>query len=224
MAKQYQVLFGGTFDPFHCGHLAIAQHVAATLNLEKITLLPANIPPHKTAAKVNSHHRLAMLNALAKTHQLFNVDDRELLREKPSYTVETLQKLKAEQPERNINFIIGMDSLLSFTKWVQWQEILANANLLVCTRPNYNLAQQSKELDAQLSQYISRQITELNHFDLSSPNQVLLLPAINIDISSTEIREFLANKHKSSDPHCKIKRQLPAEILQYLEQHQLYRN
>lgn len=210
--KQFQVIFGGTFDPFHTGHLTVAKHVANHLAVKEITLLPANIPPHKSAAKVTKAHRLAMLTALTNQEPLLKIDDRELNRDKPSYTIDTLRELKAASPQTAINFVIGMDSLLSFTTWYQWQDIINLANLIVCTRPNYQLDETYEGLDKQLHQFI----TEHACFDLTAKHQITILPAIAADISSSQIRHELKNNLASTNSL------LPDVINQYIGKHNLY--
>ncbi|REL30138.1 nicotinate-nucleotide adenylyltransferase [Thalassotalea euphylliae] len=219
-----QLIFGGTFDPFHLGHLNLCKHIAGDLNVNKITLLPANIPPHKAAAKVCSQHRLAMLQALAQQVPLFRVDGRELNRDKPSYTVDTLEEIKLEKPSLSLSLLIGMDSLLSFTQWHQWQEILARVNLIVCTRPNYTL--NIKQLHAELQQ----RLTDKASLNLADVGQIYLAPSANVDLSSTDIRYQLSQVNTydsssvttSSQVPSQAFNQLPKVIAEYIKQHQLY--
>lgn len=213
--KVSQLIFGGTFDPFHLGHLSICQHIANELALKQITLLPANIPPHKSAASVSAKHRLAMLQALAKQEALFTIDGRELTRNKPSYTADTLAEMYAEQPHLAISLLIGMDSLLSFTRWHQWQAIIAQVNLVVCTRPNYQLA--LSQLDIELRQ----RLTSKASFDLTKVGQIYLAPAINMDIASSQLRPQLSLP-ASSPLHAQARAQLPNAIRQYIDSHSLY--
>ncbi|REL26185.1 nicotinate-nucleotide adenylyltransferase [Thalassotalea euphylliae] len=223
-----QLIFGGTFDPFHLGHLTLCKHIASDLGVTQITLLPANIPPHKAAAQVSSEHRLAMLRALVNNETLFSLDDRELHRDKPSYTVDTLQEMYAQSPNQAISLIIGMDSLLSFTRWHRWQEIISQVNLIVCTRPHYVLDKQ--QLVAELQQ----RITVKSALNLHSVGQIYLAPPHNTDVSSTSIRALLSGAdqashalsdgmHGNTSPN-KAYALLPEKIADYIAQHQLYRS
>ncbi len=215
-ALDIKVLFGGTFDPFHKGHLAICQHVARTLGqIKKITLLPAHIPPHKAMATATSEQRIAMLEALKLGYPLFEIDDRELHRDKPSYTFDTLEEMKAEAPMQALNFIIGMDSLLSLTKWHRWEELLTLCNLIVCTRPNYDNGDKNQHVASEVSKYL----TPLDIFQLNANGQIVILPPVNLDISSSEIRKQL-----SSGVAVGILSQfLPEQIITYLSHSTLYR-
>ncbi|REL34955.1 nicotinate-nucleotide adenylyltransferase [Thalassotalea euphylliae] len=219
-----QLIFGGTFDPFHLGHLNLCKHVAGDLDVNTITLLPANIPPHKAAAKVSSQHRLAMLQALAQQEPLFRVDGRELNRDKPSYTVDTLKEIKLETPALSLSLLIGMDSLLSFTQWHQWQEIIARVNLIVCTRPNYTL--DIKQLHTELQ----KRLTDKASLNLADVGQIYLAPSANVDLSSTDIRYQLSQVNTydsssvttSSQVPSQAFNQLPKVIAEYIKQRQLY--
>ena len=226
--SESELIFGGTFDPFHLGHLNLCKHIADDLAVNKITLLPANIPPHKAAAKVSSQHRLAMLQALAQQEPLFRVDGRELNRDKPSYTLDTLKEIKLENPTLSLSLLIGMDSLLSFTQWHQWQEILARVNLIVCTRPNYTL--DIKQLHTELQQ----RLTGKASLSLANVGQIYLAPPADVDLSSTDIRHQLGQantcdsssvslpKQAPSQALNQVFKELPKVIAEYIKQHQLY--
>ena len=215
-AQDIKVLFGGTFDPFHNGHLAICQHVAQILGqIKKITLLPAHIPPHKAMATATSEQRIAMLEALKLGYALFEIDDRELYRDKPSYTFDTLAEMKAEAPLQALNFIIGMDSLLTLTKWHRWDELLTLCNLIVCTRPHYDNGNKNQHVAPDVKKYL----TPLDTFQLSASKQIVILPPVNLDISSSEIRQQLSSGVAVDTlSHC-----LPEQIITYLSRTTLYR-
>ena len=142
-------IFGGTFDPIHLGHTQSAQIVAQYLNLSKVLFIPAHIPPHKNCVnnspKVSAEQRSTMVELACKENKIFTCDKRELRRQQYSYTVDTLLELKKELPEQRLYFIIGMDSLLSFTQWHRYQDILKLCHLVVNTRPNYDLNQLNNE-------------------------------------------------------------------------------
>ncbi|MFD2166051.1 nicotinate-nucleotide adenylyltransferase [Thalassotalea euphylliae] len=215
LKQHIKVIFGGTFDPFHLGHLRIAQHIIDWLSLDKITLLPANIPPHKAAAKVSAQDRLAMLTELACEYPAFNIDARELARDKPSYTVDTLQELEIDEPDTQLSLLIGMDSLLNFEKWVQWQDIINRVNLLVCTRPGYD----SNNIKAALNTKLRNRLVTLDEADFHAAGQIVLAPPIQQDISSTQLRALLS----SSESHSTAKSMLPNTVWSYICTNSLYR-
>lgn len=130
-----QALFGGTFDPIHYGHLQTVEALARQVGLRQVTLLPNNVPPHRPQPEASAAQRVAMVELAIADRPLFNLDTRELARQTPSWTVETLEQLRAERgAAQPLAFIIGQDSLLSLHKWHRWESLLDLCHLLVCQR------------------------------------------------------------------------------------------
>ncbi|MEM7249550.1 MAG: nicotinate-nucleotide adenylyltransferase [Acidobacteriota bacterium] len=127
-------LFGGTFDPVHEGHLALAAACAEQLSLDEVRFLPARIPPHKGAATVSGEHRLAMLELATADRSDFRPDPRELSREGTSYTIDTLIELGEELPDAELFFLCGADSLRDLPTWRRWEELLQRAVFVVVGR------------------------------------------------------------------------------------------
>ena len=186
-------LLGGTFDPIHNGHLIPAKHVAQWLGLEQIRLMPAHIPPHKSLVTASAAQRVDMVKLASESEPLFMCDERELNRSEHSYTVDTLNEIKNEQPNSVLFFIIGMDSLLTFTQWKNWQEILTLCHLVVNCRPNYPLENLNDETQSLIKNYgVITQSQSLDINDLkfiSNPKkncagQIYFAPEIAFDISS----------------------------------------
>ena len=130
-------ILGGTFDPIHYGHLTPAREAMQALGLEHIRLMPNHIPPHRPQPVASSEQRLAMVTLAASEFGGFQVDDRELRRQSPSFTFDTLRQLRHELPDTPICFLIGMDSLLSLPTWHRWQELTDYAHLVVSVRPGW---------------------------------------------------------------------------------------
>jgi len=127
--------YGGSFDPVHCGHLAVARAVRDGLDAE-VALMPAADPPHKGATHVGAGLRARMLELAIAGESGMRVDRRELDRAGPSYTVDTLRLVRAEQgPHRPIAWVVGGDSLLQLDRWHRWQEIFAHGHVLAVARP-----------------------------------------------------------------------------------------
>jgi nicotinate-nucleotide adenylyltransferase len=128
-------LFGGSFDPPHLAHRALAQAALVQLALEELVWLPARQSPHKAGPTgASGADRVAMLQALVDGEPRFSIDPRELVRPGPSYTVETLRELHAEQPGTRWWLVIGQDQYAKFDTWHAWREILALAGLAVAAR------------------------------------------------------------------------------------------
>jgi nicotinate-nucleotide adenylyltransferase len=130
-------IFGGTFDPIHYGHLRTAFELLQALRLSEVRFMPAGSPPHREAPFAPADLRLRMVQAAAEGQHGFIVDDREIRREGPSYSVYTLAALRSEFPDRSLCLIVGMDAFLGLPKWYQWREILELAHVVVAHRPGW---------------------------------------------------------------------------------------
>ncbi|MDC1255984.1 nicotinate-nucleotide adenylyltransferase [bacterium] len=206
-------ILGGTFDPIHIGHINPAKQVAKWLNLDKLTLLPVHIPPHKSSTNANALQRKHMVNLVCQNDALFELDARELSRQTPSFTVETLQEIKRDNPSSQIFFIIGMDSLLSFTSWHQWQEILTLCHLVVNTRPAYDLDSTNAETDNLLKKHRATDLKEINECE---SGRIFIHGNQHWNVSSTELRAQLKNSKNTNNL-------IPALVMKYIQQEQLYR-
>jgi len=210
-------ILGGTFDPIHLGHTQSAEAVANELGLQEILLIPAHIPPHKVSPELVPHasaeQRAAMVEIACQKSNIFSCDLRELKRSGHSYTIDTLKELKQQYPEQSLYFIIGMDSLLNFTTWHQYQEILSLCHLVVNTRPNYSVDVLNDETKTLLSNCQTTDIRELTLFD---SGKIFFSNKCFFDISSTHIRQHLAHK-KGYNQHL-----LPS-ISEFIHKNKLYR-
>ena len=130
-------IFGGTFDPIHYAHLRTAFELQQALRLKEIRFLPAGNPPHRDQPIADAKLRLEMVQLAVAGQPGFLVDDREVRKAGPSYSVETLAELRHEYPDRSLCLIVGMDAFLSLPKWHQWQELLQLAHLVVAHRPGW---------------------------------------------------------------------------------------
>ncbi|HRQ65863.1 MAG TPA: nicotinate-nucleotide adenylyltransferase, partial [Xanthomonadaceae bacterium] len=129
------LLFGGTFDPVHRGHVAVAGEVARAIG-EPVHLMPVAVPPHRETPGADATERLHMLRLAVEGHPDLRVDDRELRRDGPSWTVETLRQIRHEIGERQpVVILVGADAFAKFDTWRDWREILDLAHVLVLTRP-----------------------------------------------------------------------------------------
>ena len=134
-ADALRVFYGGTFDPVHAGHLAMADAAAAALGVP-VALMPAADPPHRALPGADAGHRAAMLDLAAQGRPLLRVDRRELQRTGRSYTIRTLHELRAEYgADAPLAFVIGADSLRALHTWKDWRALLDGAHLVVAERP-----------------------------------------------------------------------------------------
>ena len=134
-------VFGGSFDPVHCGHLIVAQDVLAALSLESVLLVPACVPPHKTGIVLSPpEHRLAMTRLVAKDDPRFESSGIEIERGGVSYTVDTMRQL-GEHPGQGTElfFIVGSDNLADFPSWKEPRELLDLCTIVTIARPGFRV-------------------------------------------------------------------------------------
>ncbi len=129
-------IFGGTFDPVHYGHLLLAETCRQELNLDQVRFVPANTPPHKQGHQIaDGHARADMLNLAVSGYPEFVVDRRELRRQGPSFTVDTLAEFRAEFPDADLYLLLGADSLRDLLTWREPERFAQFATLVACNRP-----------------------------------------------------------------------------------------
>ncbi|PNS09520.1 nicotinate-nucleotide adenylyltransferase [Solilutibacter silvestris] len=134
-----RILYGGTFDPIHNGHLAVALHARDALRAE-VSLLPAGDPPHKDATLADAGDRARMCELTVVGIDGMDVDERELRRDAPSWTIDTLRELRAEIGDRApLALLVGADSFLGLPTWKDWRELPRFAHFVIAERPGFDL-------------------------------------------------------------------------------------
>lgn len=135
-----RVIYGGTFDPVHQGHVAVAEAAARELAPCALHLVPAADPPHRARPGATAEQRVAMLRLAFATHPEFLIDERELRRSGPSYMVDTLREFRAEFGDRTpLALLLGADAFLGLPSWHRWTEILELCHLVLVPRPGTSL-------------------------------------------------------------------------------------
>lgn len=213
-SNELMALLGGTFDPIHFGHLRPVEQLAGEISLEKVILLPNNIPRHRPQPVASSAQRLKMLQLAVDGNPLFSIDDRELQRNAPSYTINTLKTLRKERGKRSVlMFIIGQDSLLTLDKWHRWTSLLDFCHLVVMARPGYD----HQLYTADLQHWYDVHKTD-DAKQLRQRPQGLIYQANTplLDISATEIRQRCQQGLDCSDL-------LPYSVECYIASQGLYR-
>jgi nicotinate-nucleotide adenylyltransferase len=182
-------IFGGTFDPIHYGHLRTAFELMESLRLPEVRFLPAGTPPHRERPVAEARVRLEMVRAAIGGQPGFVVDDRELHREGPSYSVDTLLDLRAEYAHRSICLVVGMDAFLDLPKWYHWREILQLAHVLVAHRPGWRVPDMGP-LNELLADRGTGRVGDLHE---SRAGRIYIHAVTQLEISSTAIRELVSN-------------------------------
>lgn len=212
--KPLQALFGGTFDPVHYGHLKPVETLANLIGLSRVIVMPNNVPPHRPQPEATSDQRKTMLELAIADKPLFILDERELQRNTPSWTAQTLKMWREEQgPDVPLAFIIGQDSLLTFPTWHDYDTILDNTHLIVCRRPGYPLEMAQEQHQRWLEAHLTHSADDLHTL---AAGKIYLAETPWFNISATIIRERLENGEPCDDL-------MPEAVLAYINQHQLYR-
>ena len=197
-------VFGGTFDPVHFGHLRTALELLEYAGLEEMRFMPAGTPPHRPAPHADSAMRLALVRAAIESEPRFCVDDRELRRAGPSWTVDTLRALRAEFPGRPLCLVAGMDAFLGLETWHRWREILELAHLLVAHRPGWD-APATGALGELLRARGVRSGAELR---AAPAGRIGVCAVTQLEISSSAIRELARAgrepRYLVPDPVCRL--------------------
>jgi nicotinate-nucleotide adenylyltransferase len=208
-------VLGGSFDPVHHGHIALADLFTQLLQADALRVIPAR-PWQKSALEATDAQRIAMLQlAFAQSSAPVIIDTQELDRDGATYTVDTLRALRAELgPDASIVFLIGADQLQRLDTWRDWRALFELANLGVAARPGFSLA------DAALPPAVVQELA----LRRASPAQlratpcglVNVAPTLCVDVSATEIRSALRQGGEANSL-------LPPVVLDYIQQHHLYK-
>ncbi|MCB1916691.1 MAG: nicotinate-nucleotide adenylyltransferase [Rhodocyclaceae bacterium] len=213
-------LLGGTFDPIHNGHLRLAEEAAEGLGLAGVRLIPAGQPPHRDAPATSPHHRLAMAVLAAAANPLLDVDPAEVASPRPSYTIDTLERLRRELgAEQPLVLILGADAFAGLTSWHRWRELFAFAHVAIANRPGHAPHERRwpAALDPALDEACTPRLTRDAAALAAAPaGCVMPFEMTPLAISATRIRALLAGAHSA-------RYLLPDEVLDYIGKHSLYR-
>ncbi len=233
--------YGGSFDPLHTGHLTIAEKLTEIFGLDEFVFVPAFHAPHKKHKRATSPlHRFAMLCLATNDSAKIKVSRLEIESPERPYTIETLTKLKNELVDTEIFFVMGADSWMEITTWREWEKVLTIVNIIVVTRPDYEIgfAHVTEEIRARIvdsrvqSLKFKVQSSETekindkgrrtkdegqNKSEIRNPkSEIYLTDAVQIDISATEIRR------KIKENESVWREFVPDEVAKYIEKYELY--
>ena len=213
-------VLGGTFDPIHTGHLRLAEEAREALGLASVRLIPAGQPPHRGEPGSTAEDRLAMAQLAAAGNPGFRVDDGEVRARQKSYTVFTLERLRAELgPQRPLVLILGADAFAGLPSWHRWSDLFALAHIAVANRPGYAPhgrrwpATLSPELDAACA---GRHTADPADLRRAPAGRVVPFDMTPLAISASLIRDLVRNGHSA-------RYLLPESVLDYIAVHHLYR-
>jgi len=215
-------ILGGTFDPIHKGHIAIAGAVQKKVGLDRVLLIPSNRPPHKTDRKIlPAKHRFAMVRLAARPHRYLEASGIEIHSPGKSYTIDTLKALRKKVAlSTEFYLILGVDAFAEILSWRAPREIIKRANIVVVSRPGFRFSSVMKlpfltvplkgrflELDQG-----SRKLVEVS---TTAHTRVIFLRVPLRDISATQIRRLRLRKEP-------LKNLLPGPVDSYIIKNNLY--
>ena len=202
---------GGTFDPIHNGHLAAAQSVAETFQVDEVHFVPAFSPPHKQSDGVTSpFHRFAMVALATVSFERFRTSTIEMDALERRYSVETLDALKRAYPGAKLLFIIGTDMYQEIETWKDYRRLFQLAHLVIVNRPGFPFRE-----DVAPYQIIHENQRVNLESHLRDQPMVFYLPFVEQPISSTEIRQ----ERKRGE---EVSQWLPPMVWSYIERNKLY--
>jgi len=209
-------ILGGTFDPIHYGHLRLAEEMLELANLQQIRFIPAGTPPHRDVPKVSAQHRSAMVQLAIADQPAFVLDDREVDRTTPCYTVDTLRELRAElgavQP---LCLLMGGDAFLQLHTWHEWERLFDLAHIVVGYRPGFTLEERIHTATPALRQHYQQRLCAADALSKHPAGGVVELAIPKLEISATLIRSRVAEDRS-------IRYLLPNAVADYIYQHHLY--
>ncbi|MEE8041158.1 MAG: nicotinate-nucleotide adenylyltransferase [Pseudomonadales bacterium] len=204
-------IFGGTFDPVHLGHLAVAEEVRARLACDRLVFLIAKSPPLRGVPGARPEQRLAMLKLAVAAHPEFEVDARELERSGPSYTVLSLEALRDEMDDdAALVWVLGQDAYAGLPRWLRWRELLELGHLAVLER--HGAVEDPKALRDLARMHATNNVEDLR---AKRSGCIYHLRQAPVDISATEVRA-LVSQGRSAE-HL-----LPSSVWAYITANGLY--
>ena len=206
------LIFGGTFDPVHCGHVTLAESILDTLEKDaQIVFIPNKEPPHRSLPIASAKERIDMLNLALQGRPNFFVDDIEIKKSGVSYSIQTLKSYrKIYGPNFSLSFVVGLDAWQSFSGWHQSDKIAKHSNLIVYSRPGQytfdNLSGRTFGFQ------FKEKITELSDFNRGC---LFYLSLKMLRISSSAVRMAARRKEDLSS-------MVNADVADYIARHRIY--
>jgi nicotinate-nucleotide adenylyltransferase len=210
-------LFGGTFDPIHCGHVKAAESVHNIFFFDRILFIPSYIPPHKESADVASaEHRLKMVELALSSFDRFFPSSIEIEARGTSYSIVTLNRIKEMFRQAEIFFLLGIDAFLEIDTWKDYEDVLEQCSFIVMSRPGFSL-DEAKDI---LAEKYNQRMVEV-HGPIEKENtelfvhKIYLVPINTLDVSSSEVRERVGQRQS-------IKDMVPENVEDYIKERHLY--
>lgn len=207
-------ILGGTFDPIHVGHLRMAVEIQEAVQLQHVRFIPCRQPVHRTPPIASSDIRLQLLSLALADEPTFLIDDREIIRDTPSYMITTLQSLRADFPDTPLCLMMGLDVFLSLPSWHQWELILDYAHIIIAQRPPQHLTD-IKPDHAVYPLFNKHVVADPDALQQYRYGLIHCVTTTELMISATHIRSSIKQGHSP-------RYLLPDAVTHYLAQHRVY--
>lgn len=216
-------LYGGTFDPVHVGHMAVAKGLIESFDLDEVLFIPAHVAPHKRDTRVSPPlHRYAMLALATQGDDALHISTVELEAPERPYTVETVARLQRELGHgAQLFFVMGADSWSEITTWREWERLLSMTDHIVVARPGYDLRA------ANVTPLISQRLVDvggcereeiLSRVEEQNETKLFVSDVVFIDVSATAIRESICNSNDEAWSSL-----VPPQVAEYIRKYGLYK-
>jgi nicotinate-nucleotide adenylyltransferase len=217
MTRRCVVLLGGSFDPVHNGHVALAGYFVKLLMPDELRIIPAGNPWQKAPLQASPDDRVEMIRkAFDRQAVPVTIDQQEILRSGPSYTIDTLRVARAELgKETSIVFLLGADQLHQLDTWREWNRLFELAHICVASRPGF--VTEDGHIPAAVVREFSRRAASADQIRNTPHGLTYLASNLALDISATQIRSALRRGERPES-------QVPAGVLDYIQQHHLYQS
>ena len=208
--------YGGTFNPIHFGHLRTAEEIRERFRMKEVIFIPSATPPHKDPKEiVDPIHRLKMVTLAITGNANFSVSEVEIHRRGKSYSIDTIRALKGIHPENEIAFILGLDAFLEMPTWHKFEEIFAECDFIVTTRPGTPKVSCDKAIPEPVRSEFKRKGPG-REFAHASGRRLIFTEVTDLNISASAIRSLA---HEAAS----IRYLLPRRVMEYISEHGLYK-
>jgi len=210
-------IFGGTFDPIHCGHLRIAEEIVEALGLREMRFMPAGMPRLRQPPIASPQQRAAMVRVAIQGNARLVLDEREINRPGASVTVESLRELRQELGESvALCFVIGADAFMKLEQWRDWRELFGLCHFIIAARPGHVLKSGGDALPQTLrDQCAPRWAGSADQLKNAVSGLIFVAPTTLLDVSASTLRAQIAAKESTRNL-------LPDAVLDYIETNRLY--
>jgi nicotinate-nucleotide adenylyltransferase len=219
-------LYGGTFDPVHDGHIAVARELLNLFTLDEVLFIPAHIAPHKrrSVPPASPLHRYAMLALATCREARFRISTVELDEPERPYTIDTVARLRDSMPGARFLFVMGADSWAEITTWREWERLLSLVAHVVFTRPGYEIPTGHVTAEARGRIVDLRRGAESasrggQAIELTGEPGIFFTGAVNMEIASSEIRRAVREAGDEREGRLKV----PQPVAEYIRKYRLYR-